>query len=96
MSEGNTMAEHSHAGEHFREGCPACIAEEHDLVPGALAQRFKDERNVAREQLRGAVDLIEEARACVTAALNCTAHPWHGSDQARRWLMRASNHSGGR
>jgi hypothetical protein len=50
---------HRHVGEHFREGCPACIAEDNDLVPGALAQRFKDERNIARQQLTGAVGALE-------------------------------------
>jgi hypothetical protein len=48
----------------------------------------------ARERLRGAVDLVERARGCVTAALNCTAHPWHGDDRARKWLMDADRLGG--
>jgi hypothetical protein len=42
----------------------------------------------------GAVDLVEQARGCVTAALNCTAHPWHGDDRARKWLMDADRLGG--
>jgi hypothetical protein len=49
---------------------------------------------VPAEQLRGAVDLVEQARGCVTAALNCTAHPWHGDDRARKWLMDADRLGG--
>jgi hypothetical protein len=48
----------------------------------------------AERQLRGAVDLVEQARGCVTAALNCTAHPWHGDDRARKWLMDADRLGG--
>jgi hypothetical protein len=44
---------------------------------------------VPAERHRVAVDLVEQARGCVTAALNCTAHPWHGDDRARKWLMDA-------
>jgi hypothetical protein len=52
------------------------------------------ERGRRPEQLRGAVDLVERARGCVTAALNCTAHPWHGDDRARKWLMDADRLGG--
>jgi hypothetical protein len=46
------------------------------------------------DDYRGAVDLVERARGCVTAALNCTAHPWHGDDRARKWLMDADRLGG--
>lgn len=39
---------------HFCDHC-----DEHDMVPGAVAHRFKDERNIARDQLRGAVEALE-------------------------------------
>jgi hypothetical protein len=32
-------------------------------------------------------DLVERAVPVVTQALNCSAHPWYGSDEARRWLL---------
>jgi hypothetical protein len=53
-------------------------------------ERLRDEL----EDTRGAVDLVERARGCVTAALNCTAHPWHGDDRARKWLMDADRLGG--
>lgn len=49
---------------------------------------------VPASQLAGAVDLIDEAVGCVTEAFNQPAHSWHGSDKARRWLMRASTYRG--
>jgi hypothetical protein len=67
--------------------------------PVALYRRYataavEEMDRLKADQLREAVDLVERARGCVTAALNCTAHPWHGDDRARKWLMDADRLGG--
>jgi hypothetical protein len=56
--------------------------------------RERAERYLEAVNYQGAVGLVEQARGCVTAALNCTAHPWHGDDRARKWLMDADRLGG--
>jgi hypothetical protein len=76
--------------------CPKCGQQtdrwcyEHglDMIAGERVEA------VPADAYRGAVDLVERARGCVTAALNCTAHPWHGDDRARKWLMDADRLGG--
>lgn len=60
----------------------------------ALYDEEQAKRRAAERQLRGAVSLLEQARYCVTYALNCPAHPWHGSDEARKWLIEAARLGG--
>ena len=52
--------------EHHCEHC-----DEHDMVPGSLAQRFKDERNIARaenERLRDALEHAAEYLSIIDTA----------------------------
>jgi hypothetical protein len=67
-----------------------------DMIEVArLRDRLKQQGwAVAPTTTRGAVALIEQARYCVTYALNCPAHPWHGSDEARKWLIEAARLGG--
>jgi hypothetical protein len=60
----------------------ATIAEAVDSYRAVIARTEAENRRLR--------DLVDRAVYPVTAALNCTAHPWHGSDEARRWLMEAA------
>jgi hypothetical protein len=92
------MGNIEHRHDAFGNDCPACnAAEDRPRSLGraiADASRGGEEIDSLRQQLAGAVDLVEQARGCVTAALNCTAHPWHGDDRARKWLMDADRLGG--
>jgi hypothetical protein len=68
--------------------------EDEDMVPGALAQRLKDERNIARQELRGAVEALEEIKRVVAIE----APPVSDGVPAKVWKLAfdALNHLGGR
>jgi hypothetical protein len=53
-----------------------------DACPWCEYDAVSRERDIA-------VDLIDRARQAVTYALRCPGHPWHDSDEARKWLMDA-------
>jgi hypothetical protein len=70
---------------------PLTVREKHFI---RLLGEMREDRDRWRDSARGAVALIEQARYCVTYALNCPAHPWHGSDEARKWLIEAARLGG--